>query len=89
MLHAGEEVQAIADATGYAPGYVRTLASAYGFADLRRVRVPSLSTYTIIGDLLRGMSRAEVAAKHRLSRQRIHQIVAKSIAGGIPIPGEQ
>jgi hypothetical protein len=44
------------------------------------------SAYTMIADLLKGMTPADVAAKHTVSRQRVCDIRDKCIKAGIEMP---
>jgi hypothetical protein len=44
------------------------------------------SAYKVIADLLDGMAPAAVAVRHRVSKQRIHQIRTRCLESGIKIP---
>jgi DNA-binding IscR family transcriptional regulator len=75
------EIRRAAATYGVSELYVRKLAHNAGVRVARQEKQPS--TYTIVAALLRGESQSEIAERHGVSRQRIHQIHAAMQVHGV------
>jgi DNA-binding IscR family transcriptional regulator len=81
------EIRLIAATYGVSELYVRKLAHNAGVRVARQDKQPS--TYTIVAALLRGESQSEIAERHGVSRQRIHQIHTAMQVHGVYLAGKE
>jgi hypothetical protein len=83
-LKAGRDIASVSSEHELCVGYVANLARRHGI-ETRRPRSIATRTIAILAELIRGERQVDIARRHGVTRQRVHELAKKCRSAGIGV----